>query len=339
MHLLLVDDEPVIRNGLRIMAESFQPAFAKIDTAENGLTALELIQAKQPTILCTDIRMPKMDGLELCRRVYEKHPHVQMIVVSGYNDFEYARQSMAYGVQHYLLKPVTKIDLHDVLQQVLTRQAHDYASISHYVKWIDQMEECIWTVDKKQLQRLNEQWREYCTSSNLEAAQLKELLDDCMTMLLKRLQARSFSPVTKELQLSGARVEDLLDNYEQALAQIMTDLLSTRSGNFKDPMLEAKAYIDGRLSEDISLEEVAGMVGLSPTYFSALFKKLTNETFVHYRINKRIEKAKELLGVPHYRIVDIAIESGYEDYPHFTKSFKKIVGVSPSEYRNRLGIK
>lgn len=52
-----------------------------------------------------------------------------------------------------------------------------------------------------------------------------------------------------------------------------------------------------------------------------------------------MERAKELLAVPHIRIVDVATGVGYDDYPHFTKTFKKIVGVSPSEFRTRLGIK
>ena len=116
-------------------------------------------------------------------------------------------------------------------------------------------------------------------------------------------------------------------------------LQDVRSGSFKDPMEEAKGFIDSRLSEDISLDQVAAMVGLTPTYFSSLFKKVTNETFVQYRIKKRMTKAKEMLAIPYVRIVDVASDVGYEDYPHFTKTFKKIVGVSPSEYRAGLGIK
>jgi two-component system response regulator YesN len=84
---------------------------------------------------------------------------------------------------------------------------------------------------------------------------------------------------------------------------------------------------------------VAKMTGLTPTYFSSIFKKMTNETFVQYRIKKRMERAQTLLAIPHMRIVDIAAEVGYEDYSHFTKMFKKLCGYSPSEYRSMLGIK
>lgn len=92
------------------------------------------------------------------------------------------------------------------------------------------------------------------------------------------------------------------------------------------------------LSEEVTLDEVAKKVGLTRTYFSALFKKMTGETFVHYRIKKRMEEARKLLAVPTLTITDIAIQVGYEDYPHFTKTFKNFVGMSPSEYRSSFGI-
>ncbi|WP_231571430.1 helix-turn-helix domain-containing protein [Gordoniibacillus kamchatkensis] len=104
-------------------------------------------------------------------------------------------------------------------------------------------------------------------------------------------------------------------------------------------MEEAKAYIDSHLSVEVTLKEVADMVGITPTYFSTLFKKMTGDTFVGYRIHKRMDKARELLSLPHMRTVDIAAEVGYDDYPHFTKTFKKIFGLTPSDYRAKLGIK
>lgn len=65
---------------------------------------------------------------------------------------------------------------------------------------------------------------------------------------------------------------------------------------------------------------------------------MTGETFVHYRIRRRMEEARRLLAVPTMTISDISIHVGYEDYPHFTKTFKNLVGVSPSEYRASFGI-
>lgn len=339
MRLLIVDDEPVIRLGLVKMAEDYMPSFHQIRTAENGAAAMELIREAQPDLVLTDIRMPKMDGLALCEQISEQYPGIQTVVISGYNDFEYAQKCLNYGVKHYLLKPVTKKDVHDMLDNLLKKPARSYVPVSRYVERVDRLEQSIWSLNMEELDRLTAEWRDSCLASDMSLPQLRELLEDCIVLLGKRFQARSYSVELDPGLLPAASMQEALDSFEMRLRRMANGLKASRSGHFKDPMEEAKAYIDSRLSQEISLEQVAGMVGLTPTYFSALFKKLTNQTFVQYRINKRMEKAKELLSIPHIRIVDVAAEVGYEDYPHFTKTFKKIVGVSPSEYRSGLGIK
>ncbi|MNI19692.1 Arabinose operon regulatory protein [compost metagenome] len=280
-----------------------------------------------------------MDGLELCRIINEEFPHIKSVVISGYSDFEYAQKCMNYGVKHYLLKPVTRSDVHEMLNQLIKKSTNNYMVPSRYMEWIDSMEQLIWLLQVEELKRLLFSWREYCLSSNLTLAQVKELLADCHVLLVKRFQARHYSPAVRLSDSSAGSVKEAMDTFEKGLLQMVQELTAVRNGNFKDTMEEAKAFIDSRLAEDISLDQVAAMVGLTPTYFSSLFKKVTQETFVQYRINRRMEKAKGILAIPHIRIVDVAAEVGYDDYPHFTKTFKKIVGVTPTEYRAGLGIK
>jgi len=341
MQLLIVDDEPIIRLGLVKMAEAYTPAFTGIRTAENGLDALEKIRALEPDIVLTDIRMPKMDGLALCQKIHDEYTHIQTAVISGYSDFEYAQRAISYGVKQYLLKPLEVGELHEVLSNLVHQSSSGYISVSRYMEWVDRMEQCIWSMQMSELSAVMKQWREYCLSTYMSLNQVKELLDDCIAMLIKRFQSKNLMKDKLYIQpeLSAETIKEALDSFEVALRQLAEHLLTARKGNYRDPMEEAKAYIDSRLSQEISLDQVAAMIGLTPTYFSALFKKMTNETFVQYRINRRMEKAKELLAVPHIRIVDVAVLVGYEDYPHFTKTFKKIVGISPSEYRNQQGIK
>lgn len=341
MQLLIVDDEPIIRLGLVKMAEVYAPVFTGIRTAENGLDALDKIRALEPDIVLTDIRMPKMDGLALCQKIHDEYSHIQTAVISGYSDFEYAQKAISYGVKQYLLKPLEVTELHEVLNNLAQQSSSGYISVSRYMEWIDRMEQSIWSKKMSDLNAVMKQWREYCLSSNLSLSQVKELLEDCITMLVKRFQSKQPGKEKEFVYQSihGESIMAALERFDGVLRQIAEHLLISRKGNYRDPMDEAKAYIDSRLSQEISLDQVAAMIGLTPTYFSALFKKMTNETFVQYRINRRMEKAKELLSVPHIRIVDVASLVGYEDYPHFTKTFKKIVGISPSEYRSQQGIK
>ncbi|UKS30951.1 response regulator [Paenibacillus sp. HWE-109] len=338
MRLLIVDDEPIIRNGLTKMAQEYAHSFDAIETAVNGLEAMERIAQAEPDILLTDIRMPKMDGLELCQNVQANYPHILMVVISGYGDFDYAQKCLSYGVKHYVLKPVTPPDLHELFDQILKTRTPGYIPVSKYVDWIERMEQSIWSLQTDERSKLLVEWRDHCAQVSVQ--QLKELMNDAAALLQKYFQEKKcpFQLRISEPFLASSKA-DLFREFEIRLQAFTDDLLTSRRGNFKDPMEEAKAYIDTHLSVEISLKEVADIVGITPTYFSALFKKLTNETFVSYRIHKRMEKARELLSIPHKRTVDVAAEVGYDDYPHFTKTFKKIFGISPSEYRLSLGIK
>ena len=87
--------------------------------------ALPLIRKTKPDVLITDIKMPFMDGLSLSRIVREELPRTKIIIISGYDDFEYAREAISIGVDQYLLKPVTRMNLRKVLQELKEKIEQD----------------------------------------------------------------------------------------------------------------------------------------------------------------------------------------------------------------------
>ena len=95
----------------------------------------------------------------------------------------------------------------------------------------------------------------------------------------------------------------------------------------------AKEYIKQNYSKALSLDEVSYYVNISPYYFSKIFKEGTGENFIEYLTNIRIEKAKELLGSTDYSMKEICVMVGYSDPNYFSRSFKKNVGVTPTEYK------
>lgn len=103
--VLLVDDERVILEGISAFVDWAKLGTNLAGTARNGVEAWEWIQRNQPDIVISDIRMPGMDGLQLVERVWEQQLPIRFILLSGYSEFEYARNAMRYGVKHYLLKP------------------------------------------------------------------------------------------------------------------------------------------------------------------------------------------------------------------------------------------
>lgn len=117
--LIIADDEYFIRQRIKkiIPWEKLKLKFS--GEAENGKQTLELLEKEDADILLLDIKMPQMDGIETAKYIKENFPHVHIIILSGYNDFEYARSLLRYGVKDYLLKPVSSEELEKALANTL----------------------------------------------------------------------------------------------------------------------------------------------------------------------------------------------------------------------------
>jgi|HigsolmetaGSP11D_1036233.scaffolds.fasta_scaffold01799_8 Response regulator containing CheY-like receiver domain and AraC-type DNA-binding domain len=118
LRLLIVDDEPIILDGIRDMIVQEKSAFTKIVTAFDGIEALEVMEYFHPDLVITDIQMPEMDGLEFIAEA-RKRSVERFIILSGYDVFEYARKAIQLKVVEYLLKPIDQL----VLSQLLKRMA------------------------------------------------------------------------------------------------------------------------------------------------------------------------------------------------------------------------
>lgn len=116
--VLLADDEEEIRAGISRKIDWSSLGFALVGEAENGQEALELSEQLRPDVVLTDIKMPFMDGLELCRRLKQSLPAAKLVVFSGFDDFEYARQAIGMDVSEYILKPINAPELMDVLNKL-----------------------------------------------------------------------------------------------------------------------------------------------------------------------------------------------------------------------------
>lgn len=123
---ILVDDEVFTRKGLLKLIDWEACGFQIVDEADNGEDALELIERLQPDVVITDIRMPVLDGLELIRHVVTKDivkPY--FIIVSGYDDFNYAQQAVRYGVHDFILKPIDETEFSHALVRLSERLKSD----------------------------------------------------------------------------------------------------------------------------------------------------------------------------------------------------------------------
>ena len=118
LRVFLVEDERIIRETLHSTVPWARCGYVFAGEAADGEMALPLIRQCKPDVLITDIRMPFMDGLSLSRLVLQEFPKMKIIILSGYDDFEYAQQAISIGVERYLLKPITKTSLMTVMDEV-----------------------------------------------------------------------------------------------------------------------------------------------------------------------------------------------------------------------------
>jgi two-component system, response regulator YesN len=139
--VFLVEDEIVTREGIRDNVDWKANGFEFCGEAPDGEIALPLLQTARPDLLITDIRMPFMDGLQLCKIVRERMPWVKIIILSGHDEFEYAQKAIGLGVTEYLLKPVTVQNLHSALQKIAVQLDQERKEQQHLRKLQDDVEE------------------------------------------------------------------------------------------------------------------------------------------------------------------------------------------------------
>jgi len=116
--IILVDDEEEVRTSIIKKIDWKSAGFQVVGDAENGQDALEKIEQLEPDVVMTDIRMPYMDGLTLIEKIRQKYPSMKILIFSGFDDFEYAKQAIKLNVTEYILKPVNVEELTEILERV-----------------------------------------------------------------------------------------------------------------------------------------------------------------------------------------------------------------------------
>lgn len=245
LKVLIVDDEPTMRKGLVMGVDWASMDCVVVGEAANGEEGLEAFDRYHPGLIITDIRMPRMDGLQMLSALREKGSTVHVILLTAYDDFDYIRSALQMGAVDYLLKPFRDNELRE--------------AVARLQRW----------------QSGREQMPELSTALPGKGDKSKYVL-----------QAVSF------------------------IAEHYTDV-------------------------DISITSIADALGVSEGHLSHIFKKETSYTVISYLTQYRIHAAMELLKDCRYKVYEVAEQVGYRDVSYFSSTFKKLTGMSPSEYQDR----
>ncbi|MBP1988806.1 response regulator transcription factor [Paenibacillus eucommiae] len=386
MRILIVDDEWTIREGIRRTVETAFPAWM-VGTAESGEQALSLLEEADVDVVFLDIMMPGMSGLDLLRQGVQLHKTIRWVVISAYSDFEFAQQALRYGAKDYILKPIGKPKVIELLQTLEAELELEQAAL----------------LQREQVQNQLLDAREavfQCWAAGLDAADgrfdlgsLAAEYADCMLILYRMESAQDemqwhvdarqemaawmnrhgkgfvvsfgrstllgvFSPSSSMERVQSQLLESLPGSV-QGKSQLQVSHLLHTFGDIPDQvaaMLKNEAqmgedppyenhneiievsmqYIKNHFNENLSLEKVAAAVYLNPVYFSHLFKKSTGTGYKEFVMQLRIEHAKQLLGTSSLKVTEVAERVGYQDLRHFTQVFRKLVQMTPSEYRGAL---
>ena len=248
--VVVVEDETVVRRGIILTIDWKALDCVIAGEAANGEEGAQIIERIEPDIVITEVKMPRMDGVEMIGKLRAAKCRTRFVILTAYSDFKYAQSALRLGVSDYLLKPLKDGDLEH--------------AVSHI---IEEMEE-----------------------------------------------------------RSGAREE------EQESIVLRFHLDKKTKNKYVE---QAIAFIGEHYRENITISTVAEYLEISEGYLSRVFKKETNYTFTSYLTYYRMQVAMKLLKDCRIKIYEAAEQAGYSDTAYFSVQFKKIVGISPSEYRDR----
>ena len=446
MRIIVVDDEMLVRVGIKTVMDGCNN-YEIIGSASDGEKGLEMVKILAPDIVITDIKMPRMDGIQLIKNIKMLDETIGILVLSCYNDFEIVKEAMKYGADEYILKLKMNQDtlipiLDEISEKIILKRKNHISEksnitlgksvkfmISDFLAHVYEMEDeknifsqennrgksflsvCLCmncninndktmelsdTIEDIVENVVNEHYNGWCTKIddyeyaiviitektdlNHFRSTLKEIGTHCTKVIFELLNLKTVifigsvenKPRKIDISLKNAlhsqeylrknhfissntiiydyeelkNVEDFyncnviennvvreeVSSWEEIYSKI--ELLLKDTEKLPYTIQTAVNYINEYYSKELTLNEIANVVNLNPAYFSSLFNNVVNVTFSNYLMCLRIYKAKILLKETNDKIYQIAEEVGYKNSYYFNRIFKKIVGITPLEYRN-----
>ncbi|MGO4372275.1 response regulator [Paenibacillus sp. MCAF20] len=167
--LLIVDDEALVREAIQEGMNWESMGLVCAGTCEDGIEALEFIEREKPDIVMTDIGMPFMNGIELTRELSVRYPDIKVIILTGYDEFEYAQQALKMKVADYIMKPVTAMEMEEILVRIAGQMDMENKQKRDYERLEQQLNESMPLLKERFLERL--------VTSSMTAKQRSESYD------------------------------------------------------------------------------------------------------------------------------------------------------------------
>jgi two-component system, response regulator YesN len=352
--ILIVDDEKWTRETIKEFGKWDQYGIEIIGEAGDGQEGLRLIEQISPDIVITDMKMPGIDGMELLQIMAERFPQIQLIVASGYDDFNFMRQAIRSRANEYLLKPINADELNLALEKCINEiksfsQSQFYKPASFSSKDISALIMEYKKTITSFLQELNidgfenvihRYFNEFKKVTGVDSNVIAKIEHEFILTLEELMIKNNFNvhevfenngELNSEFNLSLDRVMKKQQDLGKRYIEYMIDINKRKS---KLNLEEIKEYIERNFADiDISLEVLANKFFVSKEYLSKTFKNVYGCNITEFIVSRRMEYAKKLLQGKEFQIKSIAQMVGYEDISYFYRVFKKYFKTSPGEMR------
>ncbi len=354
LNVLLVDDEKLERKFLRKILEHRKDQYYVVGEAADGRQAVELAKSLHPEIVILDINMPEQNGLEAGRIIKSISPETIVILNSAYAEFQFARQALDYDLDAYLVKPSQEQEILDMIASLIKRRAIEgivqkHGSTEHEPDFPYHLSDgLLQGIQQKNMYQIRENAEALICKLQDNRGSLEYKLFMVNTIFsIERLLHEVGSPEEmlqlldskKTLQTLGEsadwRVTNAVSRDYISRLMILLDGITRNQRRGASAMETIIAYIDKHYGEDIHLNDLAGIVYLSPSYVSKLFHQSLNTSLSRYLHRKRMELAKKLLNESRCSIKEISHQCGYHNLSQFYLNFREQYHVGPGAYRNQ----
>ncbi len=378
MKVMLVDDEPFIMQGLEVLIDWNALGYEIVKMASNGGEAYEYLKSEQVDMVISDISMPVMTGLDLLKRIREEGlSDAYFVILSGYNDFKYAQQAIRYASMDYLLKPIDREELTDILKRAarMRESEHDETGMTAVLRALrtfrsdqdiktygdeinvpqgrimllkEQLDSLIAAVEQNDITEINrsvdvlyDETRDRGMSTDVFDLNLNYLLFRLIHLAVEQDesvdQEEVLSYISDNVYESG-EIRGSRTHLKRFAISYAEYLVQLRKNVSRGILQEIEREIRANFADNLTLKDLSRKYYVNSSYLGQLFKKKYDQSFKDYLCSVRISEAASMLLKTDEKIPVIAEKVGYKDTDYFIQKFIELKGCTPAKYRRNSGL-
>lgn len=358
--VLIVDDEAMPRTVLQKHIPWGELSVSNVYLATDGTEAVEQARRFRPEIIISDIRMPRLNGLEMAAAVREFLPACQFIFLSGYSDKEYLKSAIKLRAVNYVEKPLDLEEITAAVREVTTQLKREIKPTEEELFFHGEhcperpLNDEVYLAADNLLPQLKKSIR-HNKKENTFAA-LKKLYDEIrlcegtspeyvrhlycriLFLFLHAAESRNIRRLTEEADhlLYAVSSQETLAGLKDLLFQTANDYFSSEDSSSPDIFTLVENYIENHYRDcSLTVQHIAESLGFTNTYLCAAYKKSCGRTINQRLTEVRLFHAKKLLTGTNCKLYEVANAVGYQDGKYFVKLFTRETGLSPREYQRR----